>query len=264
MSDGSNPLYICSQNGHTDVAEMLLTQLGVKVDEQRDTGATPFLIACEEGHGEVGRLLAAHGADINRPNNAGATPFYVACQNGHGTIVDLLVELGADITAPLTNGATPMLVACERNHTDVVQKLMDLNLEPPALPCSSEQERPSDGPTLEPSITAESSALPQADYLGQFCMDDPAETCSEKDSTADWGNVPQWLSGAIAAVSPVKTDRGAPKAWAGVWAAGDILAKVTGGGARRRSEETGTASSFSSTSSSGSEGDPEPEPLEVV
>ena len=82
MSDGSNPLYICCQNGHTEVARFLLSSLCVRVDVARDTGATAFLIACEEGHLEVARLLATHGADINRPNNSGATPFYVVCQNG--------------------------------------------------------------------------------------------------------------------------------------------------------------------------------------
>ena len=82
MADGSNALYISSQNGHTATVEFLLRDLQVEVDVPRDTGATAFLIACEEGHAEVARLLAEYGADINYANKAGATPFYVSCQNG--------------------------------------------------------------------------------------------------------------------------------------------------------------------------------------
>ena len=271
MSDGSNPLYICSQNGHTAVAEALLSRHGVSVDTPRDTGATPFLIACEEGHHEVARLLADHKADINRPNNAGATPFYVACQNGHDNIVELLVELCANITAPLANGATPMLVACERNHTEVVHRLMRLNLEPPMLQnradldevnntrWSSGDDNESDNDSSE-RPAADSTA--PADYLGQCRLDVHPEP-AEDSAAGEWKGVPLWLSGAIAAVTPAKAkaDGSSPKAWAGVWSAGDILSKVTGsGGSRTGSEDGDAVDSF--ISSSGSEGDADS--LEVV
>ena len=58
MADGSNALYISSQNGHTATVEFLLRDLQVEVDVPRDTGATAFLIACEEGHAEKGGVRA--------------------------------------------------------------------------------------------------------------------------------------------------------------------------------------------------------------
>merc|ERR1712216_295663 len=97
-------------------------------------------------------------------------------------------------------------------------------------------------------------SAPNADYLGQCRMDVKVESDGDDTGTAEWGRVPHWLSGAIAAVTPVKDEKVSPKAWGGVWSAGERLLKVTGTGSGPGSDQGDVVSSLSFTSSSGSEG----------
>ena len=49
---------------------------------------TPLLIAAQEGHDAVVRVLAGeHGADVNQAMNDGTTPLLLAAGNGRETLV---------------------------------------------------------------------------------------------------------------------------------------------------------------------------------
>ena len=90
-------------------------------------GASPLFIASQEGHSEVVDVLLKNGADINQPMNVGrgltyiwythsvcsslipltqdgATPLYVASENGHSDTVNTLIRNGADINQPANVG----------------------------------------------------------------------------------------------------------------------------------------------------------------
>ena len=54
------------------------------------------MVACQNGHLDIVRLLVELGAGVNYANRNGYTPCYIACENGHLEIIQLLVELGAD------------------------------------------------------------------------------------------------------------------------------------------------------------------------
>ena len=53
-----------------------------------DNGATPLLIACENGHSLVVERLLQEKADPNTPKENGVTPLYIACENGHLPVVE--------------------------------------------------------------------------------------------------------------------------------------------------------------------------------
>src|SRR3989338_2777313 len=69
-------MFISKARGHGDNTLRDLVNSGYQ-------GWPPLHSVCLKGHdGVVERLLAA-GADIEALNKTGATPFYLACQNGH-------------------------------------------------------------------------------------------------------------------------------------------------------------------------------------
>ena len=54
-------------------------------------------MAAENGYVEVIRALAEHGADLNTPNQDGVSPVLVAANEGHSDVIKLLYKLGADM-----------------------------------------------------------------------------------------------------------------------------------------------------------------------
>ena len=68
------------------------------------TGATPLFIACQQGHVDVATLLLDKGAEVDKANKNGATPLYIACNKGHVDAAQLLREKGAKAdAAPLSD-----------------------------------------------------------------------------------------------------------------------------------------------------------------
>ena len=125
------PLYHRLQNGHVDVARLLLDK-GAEVDPANKDGATPLSIACEKGHVDAARLLLLEkGAgrparrrctsprtatstwcgccwttarrSIGRTKNGGRR-CWIACKKGHVDAAPLLLEKGAEVDQAQNDG----------------------------------------------------------------------------------------------------------------------------------------------------------------
>merc|ERR1712098_996240 len=87
-------------------------------------GATPILIAAQEGHIQIVKLLAAkQRVDLNQPAHNGGTPVYLAAQNGH---IEIVKFLAADERVDLNksmNGQTPIAIAAYGGYTEIVNIL---------------------------------------------------------------------------------------------------------------------------------------------
>ena len=87
--------------GHLDIVKFLV-RAGAQVNQPTtDNGSTPLYIASQQGHPEVAALLLEHKATVDQPMQDGATPLYIAAHEGHEPIVRLLAERGADVNAAL-------------------------------------------------------------------------------------------------------------------------------------------------------------------
>ncbi|CAI8051151.1 Ankyrin repeat and KH domain-containing protein CBG24701, partial [Geodia barretti] len=70
-----SPLYVASQEGHSDVVDILL-EAGADVHQATTkSGAVPLGIAAQQGHTETVQRLLKAGANVNQQNKVLASLF---------------------------------------------------------------------------------------------------------------------------------------------------------------------------------------------
>ena len=82
------------RHGRTAEVEALL--VSVDVDDKDAHGNAPLHIACQNGHMDLARLLLARGATVDLRNSAGNTPLHYAFGFTYIELAELLREMGAD------------------------------------------------------------------------------------------------------------------------------------------------------------------------
>jgi ankyrin repeat protein len=123
--DGSTPLIIASQEGHTNIVAILLGTPGIQINQADNGGASPLFFASQYGHTDIVTiLLGTPGIQINQPDNDGTTPLYMAAQNGHLDIVKVLIEADGDVNQADNGGFTPLWIASQYGYTDIVTILL--------------------------------------------------------------------------------------------------------------------------------------------
>ena len=128
--DESTPLMVICYNGHINVATYLV-ECGANIHLQDKNGDTCLHAAAQGGHVEVVSKLLGLGAKenqdyVNERNNSGTTPLMITCYNGHMNVATYLVEHGANIHLQDKNGNTCLHYAAQRGHVEVVNKLLGL------------------------------------------------------------------------------------------------------------------------------------------
>jgi ankyrin repeat protein len=124
-SDGYTALILACQNGHLPVVRLLLSR-GANIHQAaNDDGFTALIIACQNGHLPVVQLLLTRGADIHQAAKQGQTALMMACENGHLPVVQLLLSRGADIHQAANGGITSLAAACGQGRVSVVRLLLD-------------------------------------------------------------------------------------------------------------------------------------------
>ncbi|KAF7542497.1 hypothetical protein G7Z17_g11525 [Cylindrodendrum hubeiense] len=84
------PLFWTAQNGHANIAKLLLNTGNVDANRPDVNGGTPLSWAAGNGHEAVVRLLLEKGADTEAKDKYGHTPLWWADKNGHEAVVKLL------------------------------------------------------------------------------------------------------------------------------------------------------------------------------
>ena len=118
------PLVAAVFAGDTDGAVSLLGD-GADPDIARElAGATPLLVAAQEGELEIAQALIDAGADLDRGSDSDLTPLLIASDRGHADVVDLLIQSGANVLVARADNYTALHVATYRQHLPVIELLL--------------------------------------------------------------------------------------------------------------------------------------------
>ena len=125
-NDGATPILIAAQNGHIKVVRFLIEK-AVDVKKTMNSGATALFVAAQNGILEVADCLVAHDKSlVNMSLHNGTSPFYVAAQNGHLKVVTFLYEKNADIWKKSCGGASPFFIAAQNGHLELLKFLLEV------------------------------------------------------------------------------------------------------------------------------------------
>ena len=65
-------------------------------------------------------ILLEYGADVNQSRSIdGATPLLIASQNGHSQVVEILTAQGAFVDLPMAPGFTAVMVVSESTYSPI-------------------------------------------------------------------------------------------------------------------------------------------------
>ncbi|KYO45257.1 transient receptor potential cation channel, subfamily N, member 1 isoform A [Alligator mississippiensis] len=124
--NGWSPLLVAAEQGHTAIARILL-QTHARVDVFDEQGKAALHLAAENGHDQIADLLLWYKAFVNAKTKLGLTPLHLSAQNGYNHLVKLLVETHlASIDAMTLSKQTPLHLAALNGQLDVCASLLSL------------------------------------------------------------------------------------------------------------------------------------------
>ncbi|WAR23175.1 ANK3-like protein [Mya arenaria] len=132
--NGWSPLLVASEQGHLEVVKILLNY-HARVDVFDEAhGKAALHLAAENGHDKVADILLWRKAYVNAKSKSGITPLHLAAQNGYNTLVRLLIETHkASIDALSLAKKTPLHMAAQYGKLDVCATLLKLNADANAV-----------------------------------------------------------------------------------------------------------------------------------
>ena len=74
------------------------------------------MIACENGHTGIAKLLLESGAEVNLCSNNGISPLYKASKNRYESIVQLLLRKGANVNYMYKRRIQRRSTACQNEN----------------------------------------------------------------------------------------------------------------------------------------------------
>jgi ankyrin repeat protein len=124
--DGTTALHWAVQSNDLQLADLLLRN-GAKASTANQTGATPLLLATQNGNAAMIERLVTAGADPNVSlTKTGDTALMIAARSGKSDAVKALLDHGAKInTAETWGGTTALMWAVSERHPDVAKMLIE-------------------------------------------------------------------------------------------------------------------------------------------
>ncbi|XDV33670.1 hypothetical protein PO909_003992 [Leuciscus waleckii] len=127
--NGWSPLLLAADQGHTEVVRVLL-QNNARVDVFDEEGKAAIHLAAEQGHQDIVDILLSHKAFVNAKTKLGLTPLHLSAQSGSARLVRLLVETHqASVDALSLRKQTPLHLAAVSGQLDICSSLLNLKAD---------------------------------------------------------------------------------------------------------------------------------------
>ena len=126
---GATALHVACDSGHADVAKAICLDRGsfgsiAAIDQTNRARETALFRASLHGHRNCVQLCLDAGADVGSARPDGGTSLILASQNGHTAVVRLLCEAGAvDIARTTEEANAALLCAAQYGHFECVRVL---------------------------------------------------------------------------------------------------------------------------------------------
>ncbi len=137
--DGVTLLCKAVEHGHGEICDFLLQQKNIDVNKTNSKRETPLLVAVQQTHLEIARLLLKKGADVDKPSvdgskeqdeelavihscsGYGLAPIHQATYANCVDIVQLLIQFGCNVNNQQSKGYTPLFLAARLNCVPVAK-----------------------------------------------------------------------------------------------------------------------------------------------
>ena len=198
---GADTLFAAIANGNLDATATLL-KAGVDKDirDKEGFGAMHYAGMCTKNTGEMVRLLAGFGVDLEMETSADVTPLHVAVQTGNLEFVNALLEADSDvdINAEDDKDNTPLHVALMAQNPEMVHLLLSKGAEvdiknddgKTALDLANETENA----MLSQMVTHVANGGKMADFTPVVASPNAVGSLRESAQTPSAGTAPQVLS----------------------------------------------------------------------
>lgn len=119
-----NGLHHAASYGYVKLAAELLSKASTDIDEQHENGFTPLMVAAQQGHHHVVKILLQHGAGLGIVSNDKATALTLSAQFGRFVVAKLLADAGAELEYSNKHGCTALHLAAGGGYFGVVKVLI--------------------------------------------------------------------------------------------------------------------------------------------
>lgn len=134
--DGLTILHLVAGSGNLEVAEIILNNSNVRLDNkssEKASGNTALHLAVKNEHLEMVEYLFEKGASVNIQNENGSTSLHVGAFTGNAAIMDFLIKHGAIIDVPDKGDKQPLHAAVYTNKFEAVKVLVEAGADVNAL-----------------------------------------------------------------------------------------------------------------------------------
>ncbi|KAI8787368.1 ankyrin-3 [Biomphalaria glabrata] len=122
-------LHYCARSGNADIMLEIVKHLGPQiqsiVNKQSRNGQSPLLVASEQGHLDIVKILLKNQARVDIFDEHGKTALHLAAENGHEQVADMLLYQKAFVNAKSKHGLTPLHLAASNGNVALVKLLIE-------------------------------------------------------------------------------------------------------------------------------------------